>query len=337
MKPEPGWLEQVTEDILEPERPICDPHHHLWDHPGNPYLLPQLLADLGSGHTVVSTVHVECASMYRCDDTAARAPLGETEFVNGVAAMTASGNYGDLRACAGIVGFADLLLGEAVGAVLDEHMRLSPRFRGIRHACAWDASPDIRISHVAPPPGLYLRDDFRAGFAELEKRGLSFDAWLYHPQIPELTALARAFPDTTIVVDHFGGPLGIGPYAGRQDEIFPQWQRDFGELASCPNVYAKLGGIAMRINGFGFHKLAKPPGSDELLAVTGRYYRHALDCFGPERCMFESNFPVDRASCSYAVLWNAFKKLAAPLPAADRDWLFHDTAAAVYRLAAGTG
>ena len=327
-----NWLDQVVEDIIEPERPICDPHHHLWDHDEIPYLLPQLLADLRSGHNVVSTVHVECASMYRVDDTAARAPLGETEFVNGVAAMTASDYYGPVRTCAGIVGFADLLLGEAVGEVLDEHLRLSPRFRGVRHACAWDASPDIRESHVKPPPGLYLRDDFRAGFAELARRNLSFDAWLFHPQIPELTALARAFPDTTIVVDHFGGPLGIGPYAGLQDEIFPLWQQDFAELARCPNVYAKLGGVAMPINGFGFHKREKPAGSDELLAVTGRYYQHALACFGPERCMFESNFPVDRVSVSYPVLWNAFKKLAAPLPAGDRDRLFHDTAVEVYRL-----
>ena len=219
------WLKLVSEDIIDPERPICDPHHHLWDHPQNAYLLPELLADTGSGHNIVSTVFVECLSMYRGYGDNAMKPVGETEFVNGVAAMMASGNYGAMRGCAGIVGFADLLRAEAIGEVLDEHMRLSSRFRGIRHAAAFDASPDIRKSHVDPPEHLFLRDDFRAGFAELGKRDLVFDAWLFHPQIAELTALAHAFPDTTIVLDHFGGPLGIGPYTGQQDAIFPAWQQ----------------------------------------------------------------------------------------------------------------
>jgi predicted TIM-barrel fold metal-dependent hydrolase len=302
------WLAQVTEDIIEPDLPICDPHHHLWDHADNPYLLPDLLADTGSGHNVVSTVFVECSSMYRADGPDELKPVGETEFVNGVAAMTASGRYGGIRACAGIVSYTDLTLGEGAGVVLDEHMRLSDRFRGIRHAAGWDADDRVRNSHTNPPEHLYLQDDFRLGFAELEKRNLSFDAWLYQPQIPELTDLAKAFPNVTIVFDHFGGPLGIGPYAGKGDEIFERWCVDAAELAKCDNVY------------------------DEIVEATGRYHRKAIEVFGPERCMFESNFPVDKQSCSYPVLWNAFKKIAADFNADDKGWLFHDTAAEAYRL-----
>ena len=205
------WLAQVKEDILEPDLPICDPHHHLWDHPGRRYLIDELIADTGSGHNVTSTVFVECMSMYRADGPAAMRPVGETEFVGGVAAMSRSGRYGPTRVAAGIVSFADLTLGEGVGPVLDAHIAASPRFRGIRHAAGWDASDQVRNSHTNPPPGLYGDGRFRRGFAELARRGLTFDAWLYHPQIPELTSLARAFPDTTIILDHFGGPSASGP------------------------------------------------------------------------------------------------------------------------------
>ena len=327
-----AWLDQVQEDILEPDLPICDPHHHLWDDDNNPYLLPHLLADTGSGHNVVSTVFVECMSMYRAGGPKAMAPVGETEFVNGVAAMSASGRYGELHACAGIVSFADLTLGAAVGEVLDEHMRLSPRFRGIRHAAGWDASEAVRNSHTNPPEHLYLDATFREGFAELGKRNLSFDAWLYHHQIPELTDLARAFPETTIIFDHFGGPLGIGPYEGQREAIFARWQEDVKELAGCPNVYAKLGGVLMPINGFGFHKRDLPATSDEVVTASARYHHHAIEVFGAERCMFESNFPVDKQSVSYPVLWNGFKKIAAGAGTEEKAWLFHDAAAAAYRL-----
>ncbi|MEE4281868.1 MAG: amidohydrolase family protein [Pseudomonadales bacterium] len=326
------WLAQVQEDIIEPDLPICDPHHHLWDDANNPYLLPELLADTGAGHNVVSTVFVECAAMYRADGPEKMRPVGETEFVNGVAAMSASGRYGNMRACAGIVSYADLTLGAQVGSVLDAHMAASQRFRGIRHAAGWDADKRVRNSHTNPCESLFLQDSFRAGFAELAKRGLSFDAWLYHPQIPELTDLARAFPDTTIILDHFGGPLGIGPYAGHADEIYAQWQMDVRSLTECKNVYAKLGGIVMPVNGFGWHKRDLPATSDEIVMATGRYHRSAIELFGPERCMFESNFPVDKQSCSYAVLWNAFKKIAAGFSAEDKSRLFHDTAVEAYRL-----
>jgi len=332
------WLAQVKEDILEPDLPICDPHHHLWDHPagvvigGHRYLIDELIADTGSGHNVTSTVFVECKSMYRADGPSALCPVGETEFVNGVAAMSRSGQYGPTRVAAGIVSFADLTLGEGVGPVLDAHIAASPRFRGIRHAAGWDASDQVRNSHTNPPPSLFADGRFRRGFAELARRGLTFDAWLYHPQLPEVASLARAFPDTTIVLDHFGGPLGIGPYEGQRKEIFTYWRDAIRDVAGCPNVFAKLGGLVMPINGFGFHRRERPATSAELVEATRDWYLHAIDCFGPTRCMFESNFPVDKASCSYHVLWNSFKRIADGFGPVDKAALFHDTAVRAYRL-----
>ena len=331
----------AVEDVIDPALPICDPHHHLWDRNGDRYLLHELLTDTGMAdaqgrsHNVRSTVFVECASMYHADGPEAMRPVGETEFVNGMAAMSASGGYGATRACAGIVAFADLRLGAAVREVLEAHIDAARgRFRGIRHAAGWHASAQIRNSHTDPVEHLLLDRRFREGFAQLAPLGLSFDAWLYHPQIAELTDLARAFPDTTIVLDHFGGPLGIGPYARQADAVYAQWKRDIDALAQCPNVVAKLGGIHMPINGFGWHKRDLPPTSQQLADAAARYVRHTIDRFGPQRCMFESNFPVDKVSCSYLVLWNSFKRLAADFGPADKAALFHDTAARVYRLQA---
>ena len=247
--------------------------------------------------------------------------------------MSASGGYGAIRACAGIISFADLALGDAVAPVLEAHIAASPnRFRGIRHAAGWHASADIRNSHTNPPESLLADSAFRKGYAHLGRLGLSFEAWLYHPQIPELTNLARAFPDTPVVLDHFGGPLGIGPFAGKHDEVFEAWRPAIAELARCPNVCAKLGGINMPLNGFGWDKQPVPPTSDELVAATRHYYDFTIEQFGPERCMFESNFPVDKVSCSYLVLWNSFKRVAAGFSASEKAALFHDTAARVYRL-----
>jgi L-fuconolactonase len=327
------WLNQVKEEPLEPALPIIDPHHHLWDHPGSRYLLAEILNDTNSGHHVLATVFVECASMYRADGPDAVKSIGETEFVNGIAAQSASGRYGATRVAAGIVSFVDLTLGAAAKDVLQAHIAVAPnRFRGIRHAAGWDQHPEVQNSHTNPTQDLYKSPKFRAGFATLAGLGLSFDAWHYHPQIPELTDLARAFPDTTIILDHFGGPLGTGPYAGKRDEIFTQWKKDVADLARCPNVVVKIGGINMPVNGFGWHKRPKPATSDELVAATGDYYLHTIDKFGPSRCMFESNFPVDRASCSYLVLWNAFKKMAARFTPSEKADLFSGTAARVYRL-----
>jgi len=331
-----AWLNQTTEPVLEPNLPIVDPHHHLWDHPGSRYLLDEILADTNSGHRVLATVFVECASMYRADGPEAMKPVGETEFVNGIAAMSASGNFGDTRVCAGIVSFADLALGAGVEEVLRAHISAAPvRFRGIRHAAGHDDSPEVQNSHTKPPKDLYGSKKFREGFAKLKPLNLSFDAWQYHPQIPQLTDLARAFPDTTIILDHFGGPLGIGPYKGKRAEIFAQWKKDTAELAKCRNVVVKLGGINMAVSGFGWHHQSKPPTSEELANETRDYYMHTIEQFGPTRCMFESNFPVDRVSCSYLVLWNAFKRIASGFNSDEKAWLFHRTAAQVYRLPVG--
>lgn len=327
------WLNQVREEIIDPDLPIVDAHHHLWDYPHHRYMLEQLLADTGSGHNVVATVFVECAAMYRSDGPEALRPVGETEFVNGIAAQSASGQYGATRVAAGIVAHADLLLGEAVDEVLEAHIAAAPaRMRGIRHAAGWDPHEDVANSHSNPPQGMLGSEPFRRGFARLAKHGLTFEAWLFHPQIPELTALARAFPDTTIVLNHFGGPLGSGPYEGQREAIFRRWQSDIAELARCPNVVAKLGGLAMAVNGFGWHRREVPPTSQELADVYRVWYLHAIECFGPERCLFESNFPMDRLSCSYPVLWNAFKRMTEDFSSHERAAMFHGTAARVYRL-----
>jgi L-fuconolactonase len=328
-----AWLALTQEEILEPGLPICDPHHHLWDFPNHRHLLPELLADTGSGHNVRSTVFVECTSMYRADGPAELRPVGETEFVNGAAAMAASGRYGEARACAGIVSFADLQLGAKVAEVLRAHIAAgNGRFKGIRHAAGWDASDEIRKSHTNPPPHLMADKIFREGFAQLRPLGLSFDAWFYHPQMPELTDLARAFPEQPIVLDHLGGPLGIGPYAGRRDEIFDSWRKSIRDLAACPNVYAKVGGLGMKISGLDFHKAERPPSSEQLAAAWRPYVETAIEAFGAKRCMFESNFPVDKVSATYALYWNAFKRLAAGASAAEKAALFHDTAVRFYRL-----
>ena len=332
-----AWLDALEEEVLDPELPICDPHHHLWDLRQDAlqerYLLDEILADVGSGHNVVSTVFIECGAMFKADGPEAMRCVGETEFVNGIAAMSASGNYGKSRIAAGIVGTVDLRIGAAAGEVLDAHIAAGGgRFRGIRRGAFWHASPEIRNHRTNPPEGLLLREDFRTGFKELAPRRLSFEVWCAHTQIADAISLARAFPDTIIVLDHFGGPIGIGPYAGKQDEVFANWRTQIDELALCANVFAKLGGLNMEINGFGWEKRPSPPTSTELMGATRRYFEHTIDRFGANRCMFESNFPVDKLSCSYRVLWNAFKRLTAGYSADERNALFHGTAQRVYRL-----
>lgn len=330
-----AWLSQGDEPALEPDLPIIDPHHHLWSRPDWIYTLDAFYRDLGQGHNIVKTVFIECSASYRQSGPAHLQPVGETEFVEAMAAESAERHDrdGTPLVAAGIVGFADLTRGDDVQDVLAAHNEASPtRFRGIRHAAGWDKHDDVRNSHTRPPPALFYDDRFREGFRHLAARNLSFEAWLYHHQIQDVTALARAFPEQSIILNHFGGPLGISIYADAREAIFTQWQKDIAELATCPNVVAKLGGLAMPINGFDWHKQDRPPSSAELAAATERYYRHVIDCFGPDRAMFESNFPVDRASVGYGVLWNSFKRLAAPYDVTEKAALFHDTAARIYRL-----
>ncbi len=336
--PIPGsaaWLAQVAEPALDPDQPIIDPHHHLWTgDPGrrDPYLLAQLWADTGSGHRIEKTVFVECRASWRTEGPTHLRPVGETEFVQRVARASREGGGGAV--IAGIVAHADLRLPEAtLREVLSAHEEAGQGlFRGIRHSGACDPHPQALSIPGRAPPGLYAEPDFRRGVALLGRLGLTYDTWHYHHQNAAFAELARAVPETTLVLDHFGTPLGVGPYVGQREAIFSAWQRDIEALARCPNVVAKLGGLAMPDNVFGWDLRAMPATSDDLVAAQGRYYRHALDCFGPARCLFESNFPVDRRSLPYAAVWNALKKIAAPCSAAERQALFHDNAARVYRL-----
>jgi L-fuconolactonase len=328
-----NWLTLTDEPALEPGLPIIDPHHHLWDRPGDRYLLDELVAD-ARGHNVRQTVFIECTSMYRADGPDEFKVVGETEFVQGIAAMSASGRYGETRVAAGIVGTANLLLGDRVAPVLEAQIAASPqRFRGIRHRAAWADRSVVPTQPADLPQHVLLDPGFRRGYAYLRQYGLSFEGWVYHTHIADLTDLARAFPDTPIVFNHLGGPIGVGSYAGRRDEVFAAWKVAVADLARCPNVAAKVGGIQMVVNGYGWHERQRPPTSDELLEANARWYRYIIEQFGPSRCMFESNFPVDRLSCSYTVLWNQFKKLTKDFSADERTAMFHDTALRVYRLA----
>lgn len=328
----PDWLAQRRETALEPDLPIVDPHHHLWKHGEDVYFLPELLADTDSGHRIEATVFVECRTMYRAQGPAEHRSLGETEFVNGVAAMSASGLFGPTRACAAIVGNVDLRLGARAGQALEAHLAVSGgRFKGIRNVSAWDAS-GIRATSANPPPGLLRDAAFREGFACLAPLGLSFDAWLVHTQHADFLDLARAFPDTTMVLDHCGGPLGIGPYAGRRDEVFAAWRASLAEIAACPNVRIKLGGLGMHTPGFDFHRQALPPDSADLARAWAPYIETCIALFGPRRAMFESNFPVDKGTCGYGALWNAFKRITAGCSADEKAALYAGTAREVYRI-----
>ncbi|MEZ5378072.1 MAG: amidohydrolase family protein [Acidimicrobiales bacterium] len=324
------WLALYTEEPVDPAQEICDPHHHLWDFPTDRYCLEELRADTGAGHNIVSTVFIECTAGYRADGPEAMRPVGETEFVLAQAIESADTEGSEIK---GIVGLADLTLGADVAEVLEAHIEAGGgRFKGIRHATAYDPSPDVRRSHTRPTPGLMGEPSFREGFAQLGRHDLRFDAWLYHPQITELVDLAHAHSDVLIVLDHLGGPLGVGPYAGRRDEVRAEWRRSIIQLAECPNVSVKLGGIGMTVYGLDWHHQPTPPTSDALAEAWGPDIEFCIGQFGVRRSMFESNFPVDRRSTGYTVLWNTFQKLTADYSPDERSALFHDTASAFYDL-----
>jgi predicted TIM-barrel fold metal-dependent hydrolase len=327
------WQARRQEEVIDPNQPIIDPHHHVWDRDSR-YLLDELLDDLDSGHDVRSSVFLQCNSMTRAHGDENYRQVGETEFVNGLAAMAASGTYGPIRACEGIVGFADLRLGAPVEAILERHLQTAPdRFRGVRHSSGWDEDPAVRKVIRMPVPRQVLAEPkFREGFAKLAPLGLTFDAWLYFHQLDDVVDLARAHPETTIVVDHVGGLLGIGRYAQDRAAVFAEWRKMIGRIAACPNVTIKLGGLGMVSCGFGFNEKPMPPSSEELAAAWKPYIETCIAAFGPDRAMFESNFPVDKETCSYRVIWNTFKRLAAGYSADEKAALFHRTAARVYRL-----
>jgi predicted TIM-barrel fold metal-dependent hydrolase len=332
------WLALTPEPTLEPELPICDPHHHFWDFrtarlPYQRYLLHELVADIQSGHNVRSTVFIEARAMYRADGPEEMRPVGEVEFVQGLAAASASGLYGPSRAAAAIVGHANLLLGARVAPVLEALRAASPnRFRGIRHSVTWDPHPEVENTAAHNKEGQLGSDEFRAGARVLAGMGLSLEAWLFFPQLPELAAFAKAVPDLTIVLNHIGGLLRIGPYANRDDEVLAIWRRGIAAVAARPNVYVKLGGIGMPRTGFDWHARSTPIESEELAASMSPFMTYCIEQFGPSRCMFESNFPVDKVSYSYNVMYNAFKRLSKGYTRAERAAMFHDTAARVYRI-----
>jgi L-fuconolactonase len=330
----PDWLARREEEILDPDLPIVDPHHHLVDRENTGrYLLYDLLADTRSGHNITATVYLEWLSMYRADGPAEMRPVGEVEFANGVGAMAASGTYGKTRVCAGVVGYADLMLGARVEPVLEAMITGGgARFRGIRFISASHPDDAARGSSVNRPAGLLIEPKLREGFARLAPLGLSFDAWMYHTQLGELVDLARAFPETPIVLDHVGGPIGLGPYAGKRDEVFAEWKRSMTEVAACSNVHVKLGGLGMRLFGFDVHDRELPPTSQELAALWRPYIETCIAAFGASRAMFESNFPVDKGSGSYQVFWNAFKRIAAGCSPTEKAALFAGTASRFYRL-----
>ena len=340
----------MSEEILEPELPIIDPHHHLWDLrplvPAFPeprhdfieaiagaayYTFDELLADTSTGHNIIGTVFMECGAFYDAARDDALKSVGEVEFVNGVAAQGASGLYGDIRPCAGIVGHADLTLGDAVRPVIEALVAAgNGRFRGIRHASAWDADPEVLGPPFHAPEGLYRSDAFLSGFEAYSEYGLAFDAWLLEPQLGDVIELAKRFPDQAIILDHCGTPLNIASYRGKLHENFDRWRRSIHALAECPNVSVKLGGLAMAFCGMPEEGPAKGLGSEHLAALWRPYVETCIESFGPDRAMFESNYPVDRWGASYPVLWNAFKRLAQGHSADEKRALFAGTAARVY-------
>ena len=329
------WLALTQEPILEPEIAICDPHHHFWDFriariPYQRYLLHELVADIRGGHDVRSTVFIEARAMYRPDGPTELRPVGEVEFVQGLAAAAANGLYGPCRAAAAIIGHADLKLGDRIEPVLEALQAASPnRFRGIRHTVTWDPHPGVENREKE---GVLATSEYRAGARVLALRGLSFDTFLYFPQLPELAEFAAAVPDLPIILNHLGGLLRIGPYANRDAEVLAAWRRSIAAVAKAPNVFLKLGGMGMPWTGFDWHTRSKPIGSEELATAMAPFLTDCIEQFGPDRCMFESNFPPDKVSFSHHVLFNAFKRFSTDYSASERAALFHDTAVRAYRI-----
>lgn len=338
-----AWLAKLPpEEVIEPDLPIIDTHHHLWaalpaalpqgdgkeDHT---YLLEQFAQDVNSGHNTLATVYMECHNNYRADGPVEMKPVGETEFAAAVGAQSDKGGHGKTRICAAIVGSADLSLGARVRPVLEAHIEAGQgRFRGVRATAGYD--PDPIIGNTTQVPGGYLRPEFRAGVAELTALGLSLDAWVFFHQLGDVIDLARACPNTPIVMGHCGGPLGYGPYTGKRDEVFAQWKRHVTALAALPNVTAKLGGMMIRLAAIDYGKLPAPPSSAEIARLWGPYIETCIELFGPNRCVFESNFPVEKLGASWVTLWNAFKRITAGASADEKRAMYSGTAQRVYRL-----
>lgn len=326
------WLDQTQEEIVDPDREIIDPHHHMWRTSGLPeYLLEDLWQDTESGHNIVKTVFMECGAEYRAEGAAHLKVVGETEFVASAAIESRGQGKAEI---AGIVAHADLTQEETIlREVLAAHEEAGQGlFRGIRHGGAHDPDKTLRWLDATPHPDLFSQTGFRQGVKLLGDLGYTYDSWHYHFQNEAFTDLARAVPTTTIVLDHFGTPCGVGNYQGKMEEVLAEWKVVINKMAQCENVVVKIGGLAMPVNGFGWQEQSAPPSSDQVVQAQREYYLHTIDAFGPSRCMFESNFPVDKLSLSYPVYWNAMKKIAAEYSAAEQLELFYGTAARIYRV-----
>jgi L-fuconolactonase len=332
-----AWAKLREEPALEPELPIIDPHHHLWDgDERGRYLIHELAADVNTGHNIVATVFMECGVMYRADGPQAMKPVGEVEFVNGVAAMSASGRYGKARLCDAIIGHADVTLGDGIKPVLEALIAAgNGRFRGIRHGVCWDTGKAASFGRRQIPQHQVLDPVFRRGFAHLAPMGLSFESWQFHPQLPDTVDLVRAFPETNVILNHCGGLLHLPPHDGDRKETFRIWRGHIRDLAQFPNLTMKVGGLGMLYCDWDFHLRDVPPSSEELAQVWRPYVEECIDAFGPERCMMESNFPVDKQSCGYGVLWNALKRITQRYSPAEKTALYSGTAARVYRMQVG--
>ena len=327
--PDDAWLAKLEEPVLEPHLAIVDPHHHLWIRNGHTYLMPELAADIATGHNVVATVFAECHSMYRQHGPEALRSLGETEFVAGCAAIADSGVFGETRSCQAMFGNVDLMLGEPTRDIFERHMeRSAGRFRGVRYSTAWDASE--QVNNVAKHPGLLAAPQVRASAKVMADMQLSLDCWVYHPQLGEVAELARAVPELTIVLNHTGVPILGGPYRERRAEVFEDWRREIESVAQCPNVYIKLGALPI-FRGKDVDR-AMPPSSQEVADAWQPWMEVCIEAFGVERSMFESNFPVQKLWSSYQVTWNAFKRIAADASADEKRALFAGAARAAYRL-----
>jgi L-fuconolactonase len=334
--PNEQWLSRaVPETPIDADLPIIDPHVHFWHHKsGYKYFVEEFARDAKeSGHNVEATVFVECNAFYRSDGPGHLRSVGETEFAVGMAAMAASRKYTSVRAAAGIVAFADLTLGELTTEALEAHRNAARgRLKGIRHRAKWDPDPAVRGPISADRAGLYLEPAFGEGIDRLAAMGLAFDASVFHPQIPDVTALARAHPNASIVLIHSGSPVGHGSYAGSEAENHAHWLASMRELATCPNVSVKMGGLLMCLGNFDFTAAERPPTSEHLAGLWRPYIEPCIELFGAERCMASSNFPVDKAGCTYGVLWNAFKRITSGCSSDEKALIFSGTASRVYQL-----
>jgi predicted TIM-barrel fold metal-dependent hydrolase len=329
-----------VEAALEPDLEIVDAHHHLWPAHGpvapkdgaadqarfwSSYSYEDFLHDATAGHRITASVYVECQARYRPDGPEALRPVGETE------AVAAVDTRGDL--CGAMVAFADLTLGAGAGEVLDAHLAVpNSRVRGIRHIVAWDPNPEVYATSRRPPAHTLRDPDFLAGVAETAARDLHFETWVYFHQLVELAQFADAHPDLPIVLNHLGGPAATGRYASARDEVLEAWRAGMTEVSRRPNVVVKLGAVGMR--AFSPTELfTDPPQTSEAIAAYwGDEIRFCIDTFGADHCMFESNYPVDRALCGYPTLWNAYKRIATDYSGSEKALLFAGTARATYRL-----